>query len=133
MEFIDMRVDKGKYRRHFVLREPYLDHYLEFADFVERQLKDGAGVFRADSGRLYEVVVGRVGESPPTSLTINLLVDAVSATPTDNEVDADIWEFLRWLIAGVGGEWKVEEFEETGRLFRAPGAVKEGPYYGFSH
>jgi len=133
MEFVDIRVDKGKYRRHFVLREPYLAHYPEFADFVGRELKGGARVFRADSGRLYEVVVVRETESTPTSLTINLLVDMVSAAATDNEIDADVWEFLRWMIAGVGGEWKVEEFEETGRIFKVPGAVKEGPYYGFSH
>lgn len=133
MKFVDMRVDKGKYRRHFVLREPYLDHYPEFAHFAGRELKGGARVFQANSGRLYEVAVSGEGESTPSSLTINLLVGVVSAAPTDNEIDADIWEFLRWLIAGVGGEWKVEELDETGRLFRVPGAVKEGPYYGFSH
>ena len=133
MEFVDMKVDNKKHRRHFVLREPYLNHYPEFANFVGSELEGETTVFQADSGRLYEVVVSRETESPPTSLMINLLVDTVSAAPTDNEIDADIWEFLRWLIAGTGGEWKVEELEETGRLFRTPGAVKEGPYYGFSH
>ena len=133
MEFVDMKVDKKEYRQHFVLREPYLAHYPEFADFVGRELKGGTTVFQADSGRLYEVVVRRETESTPTSLTINLLVDTVAATPTDNEIDADVWEFLRWLIAGASGKWKVEEFEETGRIFKVPGALKEGPYYGFSH
>ena len=73
------------------------------------------------------------GESRPTSLKINLFVDMTSAAPTDNEIDADIWESLRWLIAGAGAERKVEEFEHTGRLYKVPGAVKERPCYGLSH
>ena len=36
----------------------------------------------------------------------------------DTDVDADLWALLRWTIAGVGGEWRVEDLDATGRLYQ---------------
>ena len=34
------------------------------------------------------------------------------------EIDADLWALLRWIIAGVGGAWRVEDLDATGRLYQ---------------
>jgi hypothetical protein len=47
------------------------------------------------------------------------LVDALEPL-NDANVDTDLWAFLRWMIQGVGGEWKVEELDATGRLYQLP-------------
>jgi hypothetical protein len=36
----------------------------------------------------------------------------------DPEIDADLWALLRWMIAGVGGAWRVEDLDATGRLYQ---------------
>ena len=65
--------------------------------------------------------VGRSGESFPAGVEIYALVTALE--PLDDEiVDRDLWAILHWMIAGVGGEWKVEDLEATGRLLRIPAA-----------
>jgi hypothetical protein len=35
----------------------------------------------------------------------------------DPDVDADLWALLQGMIAGVGGEWRVEDLDATGRLY----------------
>jgi hypothetical protein len=35
----------------------------------------------------------------------------------------DLWEILRWLIAGVGGDWSVADIDATGKLYRIPAAT----------
>jgi hypothetical protein len=29
-----------------------------------------------------------------------------------------LWALLRWIIEGVGGEWRVEDLDATGRLYQ---------------
>jgi hypothetical protein len=36
----------------------------------------------------------------------------------DPEVDADLWALLRWMIEGVGGQWRVDDLDATGRLYQ---------------
>jgi hypothetical protein len=33
-------------------------------------------------------------------------------------VDADLWALLQWMIAGVGGKWRVEDLDATGSLYQ---------------
>jgi hypothetical protein len=50
------------------------------------------------------------------------VVDALE--PIDGEMlDRDLWAVLRWMIAGVGGAWTVEDLDRTGRLYRVPAAA----------
>ena len=56
----------------------------------------------------------------PCGLEILLLVEDIDPLPEDDEIDKDLWEFLRWIIAGVGGEWTLEALESTGYLYRVP-------------
>jgi hypothetical protein len=117
------------YRRELVLAETRLDHYDEFRRFFRQELQlqpgdvDGGNnhYFQADSGRIYEVVfVGKTGRPFPCGLEILLLVEDIDPLPEDDEIDKDLWEFLRWIIAGVGGEWTLEALESTGYLYRVP-------------
>jgi len=77
----------------------------------------------APSGGVYELVfVGRSGEAFPSGVEINVLVDALE--PMDeNAVDRDVWAILRWMIAGVGAPWNVDDLDATGRLYRLPTTV----------
>jgi hypothetical protein len=36
----------------------------------------------------------------------------------DPEIDADLWALLRWMMAGVGGDWRVEDLDATARLYQ---------------
>jgi Malate:quinone oxidoreductase (Mqo) len=47
------------------------------------------------------------------------LVDALEPL-SEEDVDSDLWAFLRWMIQGIGGEWKVEDLDATGRLYQLP-------------
>jgi hypothetical protein len=38
----------------------------------------------------------------------------------ETAVDRDLWAILRWMIAGVGAPWTVQDLEATGRLYRIP-------------
>jgi hypothetical protein len=38
-------------------------------------------------------------------------------------VDTDLWALLRWIIEGVGGEWRVEDLDATGRLYQLSAAT----------
>jgi len=39
---------------------------------------------------------------------------------SEEDVDTDLWAFLRWMIQGIGGEWKVADLDATGRLYQLP-------------
>jgi hypothetical protein len=65
------------------------------------------------------VFVGRGGEPFPNGLEVYALVDALEA-PSEEDVDSDLWAFLRWMIQGVGGGWKVEDLDATGPLYQLP-------------
>lgn len=122
-------VTLGDIRRVHVLREDRLAHYPEFRAFFVRTFAlddvalDRPGYLRGPSGSVYELIfLGRSGERFPSGLEIYALVDALE--PMDETaVDQDLWQILRWMFAGVGGEWRVETLDETGRLYRIPAAV----------
>jgi len=118
-------------KRHaLVLAEDRLGHQAEFHTFFERTFelaKVGLarpGYVTAPSGRLYEFVfLGRSGEPFPSGIEINAIVDALE--PLDDAVvDRDLWAILRWMIAGVGTPWSVEDLEATGRLYHLPVAKR---------
>ncbi|TYL89888.1 hypothetical protein FXB40_33640 [Bradyrhizobium rifense] len=113
-------------RRALVLVEDRIGHYPEFREFFVRQFAlDTSGLsrpghVRAPSGMTYALVfIGRSGEPFPDGIEIYALPDALEPL-NDPEVDADLWVLLRWMIAGVGGEWRVEDLEATGRLYTLP-------------
>jgi len=118
---------QGK-RFSFVLAEDRLAHYPEFRDFFVRSFdldRNGLsepGFVRAPSGVAYALVfIGRSGEPFPSGLEIHAVVDALE--PIDGTtLDQDLWSILRWVIAGVGAPWTVEDFDRTGRLYRVPAA-----------
>ena len=113
-------------RRALVLTEDRLGHYPEFREFFIRRfgLATGGlsqpGYVRAPSGMTYALVfAGRSGEPFPDGIVIYALVDALEPL-NEADVDTDLWAFLRWMIQGVGGEWKVEDLDATGRLYQLP-------------
>jgi hypothetical protein len=116
-------------RRAFVLAEDRVGHYPEFRRFfaatfdLDRQGLSEPGYVAAPSGCRYAFVfIGRSGEPFPAGVEIHALVDALE--PLDEgTVDRDLWAILRWMIAGVGGDWTVRDLEATGRLYRVPAAL----------
>jgi len=103
-------------RRAFVLAEDRIGHYPEF------RLQQ-PGYVAAPSGMGYALVfIGRSGEPFPAGVEIHALVPALEPLDEDT-VDRDLWAILRWMIAGVGGDWTVRDLEETGRLYRVPAAL----------
>lgn len=113
-------------RRALVLMEDRVGHYPEFRDYFVRTFDLGRlglarpGYLVAPSGGVYELVfVGRSGEPFPSGVEINAIVQALEPMD-DNAVDRDLWAILRWMIAGVGAPWSVENLDATGRLYRLP-------------
>jgi hypothetical protein len=106
-----------------LLVEPALDHYREFADFLATTfdltaapLKDPP-VLDVD-GRLYELVfIGRSGRPFPCGVEVAALVPGLEPLDPDR-ADADLWQILQWLVAGVGPPWTVEALVTTGEIFR---------------
>jgi hypothetical protein len=118
---------EGK-RLSFALAEDRVAHYPEFRDFfvrtfeLDRKGLAEPGFVRAPSGLPYALVfIGRSGEPFPSGVEIYAIVDALE--PVEGEtLDRDLWSILRWMIAGVGALWTVEDFDRTGRLYRVPAA-----------
>lgn len=116
-------------RLEFCLAEDRLGHYAEFRTFfasafdLERKGLSEPGFVSAPSGTVYALVfIGRSGEPFPSGVEISAVVDALE--PIDGEMlDRDLWAVLRWMIAGVGGVWTVEDLDRTGRLYRVPAAA----------
>jgi hypothetical protein len=116
-------------RRAFVLAEDRIGHYPEFRRFfaaafhLDRGGLKQPGYLAAPSGMSYALVfIGRSGEPFPAGVEIHALVPALEPLDEDT-VDRDLWAILKWMIAGVGGDWTVRDLEETGRLFRVPAAL----------
>jgi len=113
-------------RRNLVLIEDRVGHYPEFREFFARTFDlarvglTRPGYLTAPSGGLYELVfVGRSGEPFPSGVEINAIAEALE--PLDEAVvDRDLWAILRWMIAGVGSPWSLEDLDATGRLYRLP-------------
>jgi hypothetical protein len=116
-------------RRALVLAEDRIGHYPEFRRFfaqtfdLDREGLARPGYVAAPSGNCYALVfIGRSGEPFPAGVEIHMLVEALE--PLDESVvDRDLWAILRWMIAGVGGDWTVRDLEATGRLCRVPAAL----------
>jgi hypothetical protein len=113
-------------RTVLVLAEDRVGHYPEFREFFIRRFFLGTGglsrpgYVRAPSGMIYSLVfIGRSGESFPDGLEIYALADALEPL-SEEDIDADLWAFLRWMIQNIGGEWKVEDLDATGRLYQLP-------------
>jgi hypothetical protein len=125
VDVIEMPDFNGK-RKALVLSEDRIGHYPEFREFFIRRFSldtDGLsrpGYIRAPSGMIYSLVfVGRSGEIFPDGLEVYALVDALEPL-REEDVDTDLWAFLKWTIEGTGGEWRVEDLEATGRLYQLP-------------
>jgi hypothetical protein len=82
------------------------------------------GYLVAPSGTEYALVfIGRSGEPFPAGLEIYALVGALE--PLDEQaIDRDLWEILRWMVGGVGGEWTVADLDAAGRLYRIPAIAR---------
>ncbi len=121
--------DLSGLRRAFLLAEDRVGHYPEFRDFLARAFDLDAkglaepGYLRAPSGGVYVLVfIGRSGELFPAGVEISALLPALA--PLDEDVaDRDLWAILRWVIEGVGGEWRIEDLDATGRLYRIGAAT----------
>ena len=116
---------EGK-RRALVLIEDRIGDYPEFRTFfanvfdLGRVGLHGPGYLAAPSGAEYALVfIGRSGEPFPAGLEIYAPVPALEALD-EGLVDRDLWEILRWMIRGVGGDWTLADLEATGRLYRIP-------------
>jgi hypothetical protein len=135
MDFLDeSQVEPTGRRRELVLREPRLRHYDEFAVFLRHHFsltaedaERGRRVYlKTDAGRLYELAfLAGTGGPYPSGLTISLLVEGVEPMPSTDEIDADVWAFLRWLAEGAGGEWTPDRVDRLGRLYNLPFAARE--------
>ena len=119
-------VDLDGKRRALVLNEDRVGHYPEFREFFVRRFAleriglSRPGYVRAPSGMTYALVfVGRSGEPFPDGLEIHALVDALEPL-NEADVDTDLWAFMRWMIEGVGGPWRVEDLDATGELYQLP-------------
>src|SRR5260370_26024905 len=125
VEVIEKPSPEGK-RTTLVLAEDRVGHYPEFREFFVRRFSldpnglSKSGYIRCPSGMIYSLVfVGHSGEPFPDGLEVYALVDALEPVSEEN-VDTDLWAFLRWMIQGIGGEWKVEDLDSTSRLYQLP-------------
>lgn len=115
-------------RLTLALIEDRVGHYPEFRDFfvrsfdLERVGLSAPGYVRAPSGRIFALVfIGRSGEAFPAGVEIHAISAGLEPIDSD-ELDRDLWAILRWMIAGVGAPWSVEDLDRTGKLYRIPAA-----------
>jgi len=106
-----------------LLAEHDLGHYPEYREFFAetfalREDPFGPPPLLQVGGRHYELVfVGWSGRPFPGGLRINALVPGLE--PLDEDLaDLDLWDILRWLVDGVGGEWDAEALTRTGRIYK---------------
>ena len=128
IQVVENPILEGK-RRALVLAEDRVGHYPEFREFFVKQFSLGTnalsrpGYVRATSGMVYALVfIGRSGEPFPDGIEIYALPDALEPL-NEPEADADLWAMLRWMIAGVGCEWRIEDLYATGRLYQLSAAA----------
>jgi hypothetical protein len=64
------------------------------------------------------------GYDPYLSLSIVERPATSGVGPKLNKADLDtgLWALLRWMIERVGGEWRVEDLDATGRLYQLAAA-----------
>jgi hypothetical protein len=78
--------------------------------------------FRGPSGMVYRLERVLDDTGGIQGMAIHLLRGEETGAPEQKDVDLDIWAFLEWLVAGVGGEWRIAALRETGAIYKAPGA-----------
>lgn len=120
--------DLSDTRHTLALTEDRVGHYPEFRAFfvrsfdLERVGLQAPGYVRAPSGRVFAIIfIGRSGEPFPAGVELHAISAALEPIDSD-ELDRDLWAILRWMIAGVGAPWRVEDLDATGRLYRVPAA-----------
>ncbi len=121
--------DRSARRRQVVLTEFRLGHvpafrraFAEHFQISGRALPEEPGWFRTSTGNLYEVVLtARSGEEVPAGLEVAALPERF--TPLSSEsVDADLWEFLRWVVDRAGEPWTLDGLNRLAALYRIPEA-----------
>lgn len=126
----DVPASVNSMRRTFLFGEDRLGHYPEFRQFfinafdLKRNRLERPGYIRASSGATYELVfIGRSGEPFPSGLEFYALTEALE--PLDEaQADRDTWEFLRWVVQGIGAPWTLADAEATGKLYRIPAETR---------
>lgn len=111
-------------RLAYLLAEDRLGHYPEFRAFfaaafdLDRIGLSAPGYVETAAGAIYALVfIGRSGEAFPAGLEIYAVVPALEPLD-DAQVDRDLWQILRWMMEGVGGDWSAEKLDATGRLYK---------------
>ncbi len=115
-------------RMAYLLAEDRLGHYPEFREFfraafdLDRIGLSAPGYVATEAGAIYALVfIGRSGEAFPAGLEIYAVVPALEPLD-DTMVDRDLWQILRWMMDGVGGEWSAAKLDATGRLYKLAAA-----------
>lgn len=108
-----------------ILLEQSPGHYPEFRAFIAQALKAAGGdlYFRAPSGSVFRL--GPIATDNPDALEgieICVRLRESEQTIVADEIDADLWSLMEWIVQGVGGDWTLEDLRTTGAIYRAPGA-----------
>lgn len=120
-------LDRAGRRRQVVLTEVQLGHvpafrqaFLDHFGIIGRALPEEPGWFRSSTGSLYEVVLtARSGEPVPTGVEIAALPERF-APLSAAAVDADVWEFLHWVLERTGEPWTLDALNQVAALYRIP-------------
>lgn len=101
-------LDLENHRRELVMVEEVLRQSAEYWEEVRRQfelddnLTRNRYLYRAPSGGLYEIVfVGRTDEPFPSGMEFWYLADGFDQLPPGSTINADLWDLVRDLVAGV--------------------------------
>lgn len=119
--------DRAARRRQVVLTEFQLGHvpafrqvFIDQFDVSGRALPAEPGWFRTSGGGLYEVVlIARSGAPVPAGVEIAALPERFTPL-TAAAVDADIWDFLQWLLTRTGEPWTPQALAQVAALYRIP-------------
>lgn len=101
-------LDLENHRRELVMVEEVLRQTTEYWEEVRRQfelddnLTRNRYLYRAPSGGLYDIVfVGRTDEPFPSGMEFWYLADGFDQLPPGSTINADLWDLVRDLVAGV--------------------------------
>lgn len=101
-------LDLENHRRELVMVEEVLRQTAEYWEEVRRQfelddnLTRNRYLYRAPSGGLYDIVfVGRTDEPFPSGMEFWYLADGFDQLPPRSTINADLWDLVRDLVAGV--------------------------------
>jgi hypothetical protein len=80
---------------------------VEFAEAI----RAAAPRWTASSGRIFEVAV------EGASAQISLVLEVLDAPPSEEEIDADLLEFVGAVHDAVGGEWSARAVQNVARAW----------------